>query len=120
MARTPGSNERTSLSDMRANFALKDGALYTQSFVANHQGWLRLAGIGTLDVEGDAVDFALRAFVGSPPKTAAELAGLRGKSVPLRLKGYLSRPEVWLENQKPLPAAKPAAKPVATPAGVSP
>jgi AsmA protein len=104
-ARTPSASEQTPLSAASSRFVLDRGRLQAERIVATND-WLSLDGSGSADLRSEELDFVFAASL-SPriANTAArDLADIRGKPLPIRLKGKLARPDVRFE-----PGLKPPA-----------
>ncbi|MBK9217539.1 MAG: AsmA family protein [Uliginosibacterium sp.] len=113
-ARTPAASEQTPVTTASSRFVLDHGKLQAENIIAAND-WLSLSGSGSADLQGGELDFALGASL-SPriANTAArDLADLRGKPLPIRLKGKLTRPDVRFEPALKIAASALAGKAVA-------
>jgi len=114
-ARTPATNENTAIATASSRFVFDNGKMLAEAVSASND-WLALNGSGSADLKNREIDFALAASI--QPKVAAtaarDLADLRGKPLPIRLKGKPANPDVRFEpglkiavataNGKPAPA----------------
>ncbi|MDQ8024241.1 MAG: AsmA family protein [Moraxellaceae bacterium] len=101
-ARTPLVGERTVLMQAQGVVNLQGGRGKLQGFSASNP-WLNLSGGGELSPADDTLDLNLRASIGSPgPRSSAhDLGELRGKVLPLQLKGRIEQPDVRLTLSTP-------------------
>ncbi|HEX5127485.1 MAG TPA: AsmA family protein [Rhodocyclaceae bacterium] len=108
-ARTPSSKEQTELAEAGGNIGVGGGKLFTRTLTA-HNAWLRLAFNGEFDMQQNMLDLGVHAVASNPPPKAqfSDLVELRGKSMPLRIKGPLAQPDIQLEL--PATVAKSSAK----------
>lgn len=95
--------ERTELADVSGNLGLRNGTYFTQS-LAGRGNWLRFVANGEADPGKNTIDMLLQTTVlrGAGP---AAIKDLRGKTVPLRLSGALTQPDVRVDNAPARPAA---------------
>ncbi|MEN3110669.1 AsmA family protein [Uliginosibacterium paludis] len=99
-ARSPGQDERTELGTAASRFVFANGQASAEQ-IESKGSWVRLNGSGLADLASGGVDFRLQAAVqAAPPK---ELLALRGKTVPLHVKGPALQPDLRYE---PPPAGK--------------
>lgn len=97
-ARTPAASEVTPISSASSRFVFDHGKLVAESVAANND-WLSLNGSGSADLKAGEIDFALAANLLPKITTSAarDLADLRGKPLPIRLKGKPANPDVRFE-----------------------
>lgn len=97
-ARGGAAQESSELGDASGRFVLAGGRLTAEN-LASRNAWLRLAGGGGADLVSGEIDLRLTAELqAAAPRT---LAALRGKPVPLRIKGAPRAPDLRYE---PTPA----------------
>lgn len=101
-ARTPAEGESTDLAAASSRFVFDAGKLQAERIEARN-AWVSLEGAGSADLLRGEMDFGVRAKVlsgvGQLTELPAELrTELRGKTIPLRLKGDVQRPDVRLES----------------------
>jgi len=82
--------EKTDFSDLNATFQIADGIARNNDLDAKSP-FLRLGGAGTIDVGKGRIDYVARATVAETSKGqgGAELAALKGVTVPVKLSGPL-------------------------------
>ena len=82
--------EKTDFSELSASFAVADGVARSND-LAMKSPFLRLGGEGAVDIGQGRIDYTVRATVAETSKGqgGAELAELRGVTVPVRLTGPL-------------------------------
>lgn len=91
--------DRTEFADMHGSATIKHGVLDNRDFVATLP-FMNLSGAGKLDLAELTVDYNLKAHITGTPKPGgrADLGGLSGATIPLRITGTLSnlsvRPDV--------------------------
>ncbi len=85
--------KKTDFSELSGTFLLKDGIARNDD-LRGKSPLLRLAGAGTVDIVNDTLDYLLKATVVATSKGqgGAELAELRGITVPVRVTGPLAQP----------------------------
>lgn len=111
-ARSPVDAETTEIGVVSSRFLLAGGKLQADS-IQSRNSWLALNGAGSADLLRDELDFSLQASLlpGVTAMAARDLADLRSKPLPLRLKGPLLRPDVRYEpGAAPLKPLTPAKK----------
>jgi len=78
---TGSAADKTDFSEMSASFRIAGGVAHSDDLLATSP-LMRLTGSGDVDVGNDRLDFLVKATV-----TGADIAALRGKTVPVRLRG---------------------------------
>lgn len=105
-ARSSSVSENMLITTANSRFVLDNGKLVADSIVASND-WLSLSGSGTADLNSDEIDFSLKTDI--LPKVAAtparDLIDLRGKPIPIRLKGKSVGPDVRYEPTLQLAAS---------------
>lgn len=96
-ARRPGRDETTELGSASSRFVFTQGRLSTDK-IETRSSWLKMAGTGQADLMQGEMDFHLQAEL--LPGASRELSSLRGKTLPLRLKGPLMHPDLRYEPTK--------------------
>jgi AsmA protein len=86
--------EKTDFSELSATFQVADGVARNHDLDLKSP-FLRLAGEGAIDIGRDRIDYLARATVTSSAKgqDGADLAALKGLTVPVRLAGPLDAPD---------------------------
>lgn len=97
-ARSPKPDELTDLGHASSRFVFASGVMTAENLQAR-SGWMTLSGSGQADLKRGDVDFRLAATL--LPGAPKDLAPLRGKPLPLRIKGPAMQPDLRYE---PLPA----------------
>lgn len=84
-------SEKTDFSEMSASFAIRDGMARNDDLMLKSP-FLRVGGDGSIDIARDRIDYTVRATVAETSKgqDGAELAALRGVTIPVRLTGALN------------------------------
>ncbi|HEX6362560.1 MAG TPA: AsmA-like C-terminal region-containing protein, partial [Albitalea sp.] len=90
--------EKTDFSELSATFQIADGVARSRDLDLKSP-FLRLGGEGAIDIGRGRIDYLARATVASTTKgqDGAELAALRGLTVPVRLAGPLEAPDWRIE-----------------------
>ncbi len=85
--------KKTDFSELSGTFLLKDGVARNNDLTGKSP-LLRLAGAGSVDIVNDTLDYLLKATVVATSKGqgGAELAQLKGITVPVRVTGPLAQP----------------------------
>lgn len=96
-ARSPAKDERTELGSASSRFVFGNGLASAEQFETKGEG-IRLTGSGQANLREASIDFRLQANLAAPPK---ELLALRGKSVPLHVKGPAMQPDLRYEPPAP-------------------
>lgn len=91
----PEAEKRTEFAEMHGNGTIRNGVLDNRDLVANLP-FLNLDGAGKLDLAENTLDYTLRAHITGTPKLGgqADLSGLAGKTIPLKISGTLSSPSI--------------------------
>ncbi|WP_158239119.1 AsmA family protein [Uliginosibacterium sp. TH139] len=106
-ARSPAADERSELGSANSRFVFEQGKLAVER-IETRSKWLKLGGSGQADLPRGEMDFSLQAEL--LPAAPRELTALRGKPIPLRLKGPLLHPDLRYEPGTARPTASPAKK----------
>ncbi|WP_018604666.1 AsmA family protein [Uliginosibacterium gangwonense] len=105
-ARSSSVSENMLITAASSRFVFDNGKLVADSIVAGND-WLSLSGSGTADLNSDEIDFSLKTDI--LPKVATtsarDLIDLRGKPIPIRLKGKSVGPDVRFEPTLQLAAS---------------
>lgn len=88
-----GGEEKTDFSELSASFAVKNGVARNNDLLMKSP-LLRLTGAGAIDVGNDRIDYDARVSVVTTSKGqgGADLASLRGITIPVRIAGPLDAP----------------------------
>ncbi|MBU6420897.1 MAG: AsmA family protein [Gammaproteobacteria bacterium] len=91
----PPAANQTEFANLRGSGSIRNGVLDNRDLVANLP-FLNLDGSGKLDLAENTLDYALKAHITGTPKlgAAADVSGLAGKTIPLRITGTLASPSV--------------------------
>lgn len=86
--------KKTDFTELSGTFVLKEGIARNDD-LRGKSPLLRLTGAGTVDIVNDTLDYVLKATVVATSKGqgAAELAQLKGVTVPVRVTGPLAQPK---------------------------
>lgn len=96
-ARSPTRNESSDLLGASSRFVFEGGKLKAEQIEA-HNKWLKLNGRGQADLTAQGeMDFRLQASLS--PGMPKDLLSLRGKTLPLRIKGPPMQPDLRYEPQ---------------------
>lgn len=88
-----GGEEKTDFSELTASFVVKDGVARNKDLVMKSP-LLRLTGAGAIDIGNDRIDYTVNASVVATSKGqgGADLASLKGVTVPIQVTGPLAAP----------------------------
>ena len=94
-ARSPQTSEQTRFNDISARFVIGEGRWRTDNLQARN-AWLAVEGKGEGSLLDADIDLLLRASLlpGVARGDTRDLAALRGKPLPLRLKGPILQPDI--------------------------
>lgn len=94
-ARSPQTDEQTRFDSISARFVIAEGRWRTDNLQARN-AWLALEGKGEGSLLDADIDLLLRASLlpGVARGDTRDLAALRGKPLPLRLKGQIQHPDI--------------------------
>jgi len=90
-AQASSAEEKTDFSEISASFQVQDGVARNRDLVAKSP-FLRLGGEGSIDIGRGRIDYLAKATVTGAPEgqDGADLAALKGVTVPVELKGPLT------------------------------